>query len=518
MSLSRSHPVVFLSYVHDDDEACFGFITRLREQLEREIRATLGDKGFAIFHDRKDIKWGQQWKQRLQDGVAGSTLFLPVATPLYFESDACRDELTQFLEHERGLNRDDLILPLYLRPVDDFNAQSADKLRAALSTHQWDDWSKLRREGQTSPAYLAALDRAAERIADLVRQTHKPKPAKTGQTDKATSGGTQTKTADSTFPPAREIPTLVVDAMGRGDHRTISAAIEAAEPGARILIRPGQYDETLVLDKPLELIGDGAPGTISVVRKDANVILARTAMGRISNLTIRQLGGKHYAIKIGQGRVEIEECDVTSLGLAAIAIFEHADPVLRRNRIHNSRMSGIFIYDGGRGTIEDNDIFANALAGIEIKAEADPVIRRNRIHHGKQAAIMVSAHGGGTIEDNDVFANTFSGIEIKREASPTIRNNIIRDGLQSGIYLHEIGFGTIENNNIHGNHGSGIWVESGSKPHVTGNRICGNKRVGIKIVGAGGTYRGNDLRNNADGAFTIDKDSLKNAVRQDNQE
>ena len=32
---------------------------------------------------------------------------------MYFKSEPCRDELTRFLEHEKQLGRDDLILPIY---------------------------------------------------------------------------------------------------------------------------------------------------------------------------------------------------------------------------------------------------------------------------------------------------------------------------------------------------------------------------------------------------------------------
>jgi len=53
-----------------------------------------------------------------------------------------------------------------------------------------------------------------------------------------------------------EPPTLVVDALHRGDHSTLTAALSAAGPGHRILIRPGLYQEGVVIDKPVEIIGE----------------------------------------------------------------------------------------------------------------------------------------------------------------------------------------------------------------------------------------------------------------------
>jgi F-box protein 11 len=52
--------------------------------------------------------------------------------------------------------------------------------------------------------------------------------------------------------------THVVDANRDSDgFTTVGAAIRAANPGDRIFVRPGRYEESLLIDKPLEIIGDG---------------------------------------------------------------------------------------------------------------------------------------------------------------------------------------------------------------------------------------------------------------------
>jgi len=55
--------------------------------------------------------------------------------------------------------------------------------------------------------------------------------------------------------PEAQVP-LVVAKKG-GDFDSIQAAIDAAPAGARILIRPGTYREAVMLDKPLEIFGEG---------------------------------------------------------------------------------------------------------------------------------------------------------------------------------------------------------------------------------------------------------------------
>ena len=133
-------------------------------------------------------------------------------------------------------------------------------------------------------------------------------------------------------------------------------------------------------------------------------------MGRVANLTLRQVGGdgKWYGIDIVQGRLDLEDCDVTSQSLSCVAIHGGADPRLRRNRIHDGKGSGVFVYENGQGTLEDNEIFANAFAGVEMKEGGNPTLRRNRIHDGKEGGVYVNENGQGTLEDNDIFANALA--------------------------------------------------------------------------------------------------------------
>src|SRR5438552_3123738 len=51
--------------------------------------------------------------------------------------------------------------------------------------------------------------------------------------------------------------TVVVAPKGPADYTNLTDATRKAPSGARLLIRPGRYEEGVVLDRPLELIGDG---------------------------------------------------------------------------------------------------------------------------------------------------------------------------------------------------------------------------------------------------------------------
>ncbi len=204
-----------------------------------------------------------------------------------------------------------------------------------------------------------------------------------------------------------EPPTRVVDALHRGDYSTLRAALRTAKPGDKILLRPGLYREGVVVDKPVEIIGDGGLGEVVIEATEQNTILFKTTVGRTANLTLRQAGsGDWYCVDIAQGRVDLEGCDVSSLSLACVGIHEGADPRLRRNRIHDGGSAGIVVHENGQGTLEDNDIFANEHVGMAIKEGGNPTLRRNHITKNRYAEIWIYEGGRGVFEDNDLRGNT----------------------------------------------------------------------------------------------------------------
>ncbi|HKP74850.1 MAG TPA: toll/interleukin-1 receptor domain-containing protein [Longimicrobiaceae bacterium] len=158
-------PVAFMSYVHSDDEHENGRLTQFRQRLSGELRIQTGES-FDIFQDRKDIAWGQQWKRRIEESIDTATFLIPVVTPAFFRSPACRAELERFLKREQKLGRSDLILPLYYvecAALTDEAQRERDPLAQAIADRQYTDWRELRFESFTSPE-------VGRRLASIARQ------------------------------------------------------------------------------------------------------------------------------------------------------------------------------------------------------------------------------------------------------------------------------------------------------------------------------------------------------------
>jgi parallel beta-helix repeat protein len=100
---------------------------------------------------------------------------------------------------------------------------------------------------------------------------------------------------------------------------------------------------------------------------------------------------------------------------------EEADPIVRRNRIHENKEAGFGVYEKGRGTIENNEIFANERAGLIVDSGAAPVVRNNRVNKNGYEAVWVGEGGAGVYEDNDLRENKRGPWKIDVSASAELR-------------------------------------------------------------------------------------------------
>jgi F-box protein 11 len=475
----------FMSYARINDQHDDGRLSQFCARLSSEVQVQTGRR-FAIFQDRNDIAWGQNWQERINGALDAATLLVPIITPNFFHSDACRSELVRFQAREQKLGRQDLIMPVYYIHCDEMeNPEQHDDIAQLLASRQFTDWQQLRFDEFDS----SGVRRAIAALASMMRDAFK-RPTftdlETNHVNNNSAGPAAHQrarriTGSTSVQPRQSVH--VVDPYGRGDFTTVAKAIEAADPGDRILVRPGLYQEGLAVSKPLEISGDGPVDEIIIQASGADALVFDAPIGKVSNLTLRQIGGagRWNGVYITRGRLELEHCDISCQSLSGIGICDGADPRVHDNKIHDCQQAGILVYDAGLGTFENNDIFANTRAGVEIKTNGNPTLRRNAIHNCQRAGVFIYDAGRGTLEDNDIFANASSGVLIKAGGNPTLRRNIIRDCGQTGVSIYNDGRGVLEDNEIFGNAYDGVAIKANSSPRLWRNKISRNGYQALRV-------------------------------------
>src|SRR5262249_52751532 len=160
----------------------------------------------------------------------------------------------------------------------------------------------------------------------------------------------------------------------------------------------------IVLDKPLEIIGDGPREEIIFENPDTHCVVIRTKMALVRGLTLNSRGeckgNRRSAVDIPEGELVLEDCTLISDTLAMVFVHgSAANPTIRRCRLSEGKASGIQVSDDARATIEECEFLGNAEAGLLVRTGGNPVVRRCRFHDGKLFGILVDEWGRGTVEE-----------------------------------------------------------------------------------------------------------------------
>jgi tRNA A-37 threonylcarbamoyl transferase component Bud32 len=172
----------------------------------------------------------------------------------------------------------------------------------------------------------------------------------------------------------RRAGTLTVSPWGDAQCRTLGEAVQHAQPHDRILVTAGTYDESLYIDKPLSITGQGA----AVLTCGTSHCLKVAADGvRVRNLIIRGKGEgtDRPAVSIGRGNALFENCDISSLSRVCVSIRGRAAaPRFRDCRIHDSGGVGIHFAMNSLGRVENCSLYGHPVAPVQMDKGARPEI------------------------------------------------------------------------------------------------------------------------------------------------
>lgn len=137
-------------------------------------------------------------------------------------------------------------------------------------------------------------------------------------------------------------------------YETIQKAVDAANPGDTIIVRPGIYGENIFINKTLTLIGKDRNTTIIDGGGSGNVICIRSSNVAIINFTVQNSG---------DGRVNPDD--------SGIFLFRAIYTTIRNNILRNNNI-GAHLRQGSNNTLLiDNIILNNGASGIRLADNDD---------------------------------------------------------------------------------------------------------------------------------------------------
>jgi len=260
----------------------------------------------------------------------------------------------------------------------------------------------------------------------------------------------------------------------------LQARIDAAGPGTRLVVAAGTYRGDLLIDKPLQLIGEGRPllegsGTGSVVR-------IRAADVTIDGFDIDGRGGGDLGrdtsgIHVAAPRATIRNCRITR-ALFGIYLREAPGAAVERTTVRGvpglepgEKGSGIHVWNTDGFRLVDNEI-VDARDGIYIQSSPHGFVARN-IARDLRYGLHYMFSDDNVFEDN-VFEHAAAGAALMYSKRLTFRRN---------QFLHNRGFASVgllfkacddvlAEDNLIADNARGIFLEGSSRSVFRRNVIA----------------------------------------------
>lgn len=250
---------------------------------------------------------------------------------------------------------------------------------------------------------------------------------------------------------------------------SIQEQIDSAQPGDTLTFDGGVYNERVVIDKPLTLMGVNDP--VIDGGGDGDVVTITADDVTLSRFVIRN-GGQAF-----------------SQEPAAVKIVDAHAPVIEHNRIEDARF-GIHVTGSHHAVIDNNEIDLGDMPierrghGIYFWEVAEGAIHGNEVTNAGDGIHLEFS------SDNGIALNTVTGsryaLHFMYSDNNRILQNTFTDNLSGAVLMfsHEL---LLKDNELSGNRqgatGTGILLKDVDNVFVEGNTIIRNK-YGLTADGA----------------------------------
>ena len=319
---------------------------------------------------------------------------------------------------------------------------------------------------------------------------------------------------------------------------SLQEAVDVAEPGDKIKVKPGEYNEHVNIEtNDIALTAEEEHETEAIhlaVREAEGVtvegfIISGSEVDGVyiedsKNIDVRNNiieGHENDGVNITSesSDVLIEENIIENNGLntgrEGIAVRESSDAIVKNNDIIESGGGGLFVLEESDAKIDYNDIKSNAGPGILIRESSSTSIEENTIKDNyfdsetRINGILIEDSDIGSIDKNKLTDN-WAGIAVLSSSVDTINDNTSKRHTGDGIFVYDDSdVAEINGNILEGNY-HGISVRDGSEvEEIENNYIEENSQNGISIeVSEVDINNENIIKNNGNRGLSIHGDSV----------
>ncbi|MGB7377731.1 MAG: DUF1565 domain-containing protein [Rivularia sp. (in: cyanobacteria)] len=209
--------------------------------------------------------------------------------------------------------------------------------------------------------------------------------------------------------------------------KTITFALQQAQPGTVIQLAPGTYSEETGETFPLQ-IKEGV-----TLRGDEAGKGQATLITGSGNYTSRTFAKQNITI-LAENNSTISGVSVTNPASRGTGIWvESTNPKIINSTFTNNLREGVFVTGTGNPTIAGNIFIQNKGNGVSVAKSAQGEIRGN-LFQDTGFGLAIGGNSTPLIIENQILRNV-DGLFISNSAQPILRKNVIQNNTRDGIVV-----------------------------------------------------------------------------------
>ncbi|MCX6671377.1 MAG: right-handed parallel beta-helix repeat-containing protein, partial [Euryarchaeota archaeon] len=228
---------------------------------------------------------------------------------------------------------------------------------------------------------------------------------------------------------------------GSAEHplRTITEAINLANDGDTVYVFSGTYNESLVINKRISLIGgiDDEPSIISRGVELKYLIEITADFVTVENFVIkdpkRYISSQYGAlIHVTSNNVVLQKNNISQCDLWGIYLDSSDDNMISGNIINDTK--GVFVSSSNNNVFSSNNISNSSDAGMNFRSSIRNILYENYLTLNTYG-IYIKDCSNTNITQNTFTKNVFHGIYLTGGTTDIVRENHFKNNTVSGITL-----------------------------------------------------------------------------------
>ena len=287
--------------------------------------------------------------------------------------------------------------------------------------------------------------------------------------------------------------------VGEGcEYETIQSAIDDVNPNSTIYLKPGVYEENLIIEKKLNIIGcqesirEKSPSELPIIVSDEEVLCNISTNAKISGIVFSSNEDVQFTRLQDYIAVQIELDDSTDstktcfsingdADLSNCAVIDYDGVAITSNKgnpsvtdfVSYNCKSGFVILNDSIGIYKNCEICFTSDIGIKVTDIANPNVHKCKIHDiPDYQGLYIYESATGRYENCEIYNTGKASIVAVENSNPHIIECKIHDIPDwQGLYISDSATGKYENCEIYNTGDAGIFADESSNPHVIGCKI-----------------------------------------------